>query len=226
MAHRCPGYPYLGPIPPPSLGLGRALCVGSAGIAALSFVSAAFDVQRAGLDRRWADGQDVYSALNRNASSVSTLSIVVLLAGVAFIVVDLVWRRQRRPKATLQQWGEACVESPLRSAVPLPVRLAAIAPLLLWLVGLWYGSIPATAVPADYASHRMWLAVAHVGLGLAFLMLVVLFVSSERHVRGRIGRSQAAREAPWTVGYIPPSPSWRLGGDPRLMDPTERRPWP
>jgi hypothetical protein len=204
--HRCPGYPYLGPVPAPSHPLGVALISGSVVFAILALVRAALYWQRAGLDRQLVEGVDVHDAIVTNAGWMSRLSWITTAGIIGFVVIDVLWRRRRRPISTLQQWGEACVESPLRVVYSPALGLTTLATLALWGVAFVNSLAPGASTAAELVAARKWSAVGYLALAVLWVLVTPRVLASQGHLARRVARSGGARLDPAGVGFIAPTP--------------------
>ena len=200
--HRCPGYPYVGPVPAPSRPFGVGLLLSSVALLLVALVQAWLSVQRADLDRRRADGADSTSAITHNVAAIRVLGVLTLGGVVAVVVLYLLWRQRRRPIQTLASWGETCVETPMRQVTPRWIRVCVAALVLAFLVTLVDSVVPADAPPTSLATYRMWSVANRLTLALLWLLVLVLVVVSDRHLGRRIARSAAARADPASVGYV------------------------
>ena len=198
--------PYLGPEPPPSRQLGTFLRVALilGGLSALA--RAALYLQRASLDRRLASNPtaDVVAAIRGNQDALALITIATLLLAGAVVIVNILWRRQRRPKEILNAHGEAYVESPLRQITPASARVALAVAMFIFLIGLM-NSNPPTGTTVDHLAHyRDWSAVTMLALAGLWAFDYIVVVIADRHHDNRLRLSMAVRQRPETVPFIPP----------------------
>jgi hypothetical protein len=199
----CPGYPYVGPLPAPSQNASVALLCTAGGLALLALAQAALEMQRAELDRRGANGAITTSAIHHNAVAVDLLAIITVAGVVTFLVLYILWRRQRRPIDTLARWGEACVETPSAQVNPRILPVGVMASVVAAAVGAIRGVVPAGTPLASFDTYRLWSAGGRVALAIAWLLVVAMVVHASRQLDRRVRRSEGLRSDPAAVGYIP-----------------------
>jgi hypothetical protein len=199
---RCPGYPYIGPLPSPARTFAVALVWSTAAFAFLALVQAGLFLQRAHLDQQRADGADASSAITHNSAATHVLAYLMVAGAIVVILLEILWRQQRRPIEALASRGEAYVETPMRQAIPAPLGVAVVVCLVAFGVTLVRGVVPAGAPAASLAAYRWWSAANRVTLAVFWLLALTLVVMTDRHLGRRVARSTDARLDPAGVGYI------------------------
>ncbi len=198
--------PYLGPVPAPSLAIGRALIGFCLLGAALRLVVAVRYLQLADLDRRLLDTPtfDLATEARSKADAIQSLTTVQLLSWVALFALLVYWQRSRRPAATLAAHGETHVETTIGWVTPAWLRV------LQWAtigIGLWasFGdrSNSATA-PANFPAIRTRAALSFAAFAGYWLLRAVMVVISERHLANRLARSTQQREGLVPTAYVAP----------------------
>jgi hypothetical protein len=200
--------PYLGPDPVSSRQLGMAFRV-------LSFCGAALWVVRALLLYAQASSEPVVemtgfgtgTVKGANAELLAVLNMVGVGMVVALIVVDLLWRKERRPKDVLQTYGEAYVELPMIWVFPMRYRLVLGAGVGLALVARMKGTITDATVVTDVGvlqeAYR-WSAVSAIGWAVVWGAGAALPWLADRSHDRRLAWSTWYRERPGTVGFVAP----------------------
>jgi hypothetical protein len=135
---------------------------------------------------------------------LAALGGVTLLVVAAVIVLDLVWRSQRRPKQRRNELGEAYVEFPLKWVTPLPLRLTWVGCAVIGAFGMVSGEVNRMTPASDYPSHRMLLAVGNVGwFGVWISIVAWVALTNHAHAR-RVAASAPYRADPSAVPFFPP----------------------
>jgi len=214
--------PYLGPDPARSRVAGKvAMGVMVAAIIA-RLAAAVLYLQRSALDQQMldrynqrfsgqvTDPQAVYAtsaALTDNRHTMNLVSMVYVLLVLAFLVIWLIWRDQRRPKAMLAAYGETHVESPLRW-----VRTGAHRWLMGAMVGvsILVGLAAQTGVTmqlSELPAKRMWAAVACLAWAAVWGLEILFIRASEQAHAERLAASAAERAGLVPVPVFAPLPN-------------------
>lgn len=198
--------PYLGPVPTPSLTIGRAL-IGFCLLGAALRLTVAFRyLQLAALDRRLLDAPtfDLATDARSNADAIQSLTTVQLLSWVALFALLVYWQRSRRPAPTLAAHGETHVETTIGWVTPVWLRL------LQWAtigIGLWasFGDRGDSATArADLPAIRTRAAMSFAAFAGYWLLKAVTVVISEQHLRNRLALSTQQREGLAPATYVAP----------------------
>jgi len=197
--------PYLGPEPPPSKISGLAL-IGASGTGAVFFlIRAGLYLHLAALERTFLDRRTPSTLADVQSTTrlVSSLgSIVLLLVGLT-LLVDLIWRYQRRPKKARTELGEAYVEFPLKWVTPVALRAIWVGLALGSILLGQAGSIHPTTLAADYPGHRQMTALGSVGWAVLWVSLGVWVVLVNRSHARRLAFSLPYRADASQVPYFP-----------------------
>jgi len=199
----------MGTEPTPSRSLGQAVRV-------LAFMAAGiWTVKAVLLFQRWVAERDVGDSVSvggvGDGAVVDTLLALVTVAGfwvvVAAIICDLLWRRQRRPKALLKSHGEAYVELPLIWVFPVRYRLAVGSLVALAVIAGANSRVPEPTLftdPEAFDRARLWAAIAAAAWAPVWATGAIMPWLSERAHARRVEWSQWYRWRPETVTYVEP----------------------
>jgi hypothetical protein len=198
--------PYLGPEPLPSLTLGRIF-------QALTLTGAAVWLVRALLLARQpveVPSFDPFAPPPPDTTIDVLLDVTGLAAfglAITLIVVDFVWRRERRPKELLQSHGEAYVELPVIWVFPMRYRFVLVASFVFAFFARVKGTVsdptPFTPLATFQEAHR-WSVAAALGWAVVWALGAVVPVLSERAHARRLAWSAWYRERPQSVAFAPP----------------------
>jgi hypothetical protein len=199
--------PYLGPHPPPSRAFGPSVVIASVAAAITRACQAAAAFRRADLDRQLlAQGRTVaiQRALESNQAVLDELHTAAIATFAVALVLNLVWREKRRPRAVRTSHGEAYVESPLNWIVKGWPRALVIVPALGAITFWTMSQTTEQTVLEDLPRLRTYAAVACACWALMWLADVVWVVLADRALDRRVAASAEARRAPATVPYFAP----------------------
>jgi hypothetical protein len=201
--------PYLGPDPVPSRQLATSFQILS-GIGAALWVARAvlFYVQSNREPNVVVDGfAGTVRIEGANAAALGVTGLIGFALVVALIAVDLLWRRQRRPKDVLQAYGEAYVELPMIWVFPMRYRLLSGAGVGLALLAGANSSLNDGAMFTDLADIQdayRWSAVSAIGWAVLWATGVALPWLADRSHQRRLEWSAWYRDRPGTVGFVTP----------------------
>jgi hypothetical protein len=141
---------------------------------------------------------------------IDTTTVVFWPSLVVVLVLDLVWRRSRRPKGVLQSHGEAYVEATLNRCTPVLARVGFALPCAIAVVvGLSSNSAHVRA--ADIPGNMTARAVASFAWAIGWVGLIALVWFSERHLARRVAKAADPMLAAYTVPYVEPEPAGTIG---------------
>ena len=200
--------PYLGPDPVSSRQLGTAFRI-------LSMVGAAVWLLRAVVSYAQADlepelvvsSTGLITVQGAHAELLGLLSLVVFPLVVALIAVDLLWRRERRPKERLQARGEAYVELPMIWVFPMRYRLVLGAGVALAVLAGMKSQLTDVTILTDPTAIQeayRWSAVSAIGWAVLWATGAALPWMADRAHDRRLEWSAWYRDRPETVGYVLP----------------------
>jgi len=197
--------PFLGD-PNGSRAMGKALQIAAAVLVAYNLCRAALWAYFSLLSNGAASDAVSAASSNRIVSVGEAIDAMALLFWptlIVGVVVDAVWRRQRRPKGVLQAHGEAYVEATLTRAVPVGVRVAAVVLVgAAFLAGI--GASPNRIAPSEVAGFAASRALAMVLWALAWAALIAFVATSERHLARRVAKAADPNLAMFSVPYVEP----------------------
>jgi hypothetical protein len=204
--HRAGLAPYLGPDPLPSLTLGRVF-------QALTLVGSAVWLVRAMLLAQQPVELPTFDPL-APPPPVTTVDLLLDLTGVGafalaitIIIVDFVWRRERRPKELLKAHGEAYVELPVIWIFPMRYRFVFVFAICFAVFARSKGIVsdptPFTPLATFEEAHR-WSLAGALGWAVVWALGVVVPLLSERAHERRLEWSAWYRERPHSVAFAPP----------------------
>jgi len=198
--------PYLGPEPRPSKAIGRAFLLACVLDVVIHLSKAWMDLDQAGKDRDFLahPTRAGSAALSSGAHTLSTMGKVALGGIAVALVLDLVWRGQRRPARRRDQLGEAYVEHPSRWVTPIALRISWI---VLAVTGFLLGAnstIRPTTAPEQYSHLRELQALSSLAWAGFWLSLVLWIVLVNRSHARRMAFSGPYRADPSQVPFFPP----------------------
>ncbi len=197
--------PYLGPEPTPSRLSGFAF-LGACGASALLFViRAGLYLHLGALEQNFLDhrSQALLADADSAAHLVSSMAPIILLSIGLAIILDLVWRLQRRPKHARTELGEAYVEFPMKWVTPVGIRVAWVGLAVAGMLASSAGSIHRTTLAADYPQHRQMLALGNLAwAGFWVALGVWVLIVNRSHAR-RMAFSGPYRADPSQVPFFP-----------------------
>jgi len=196
--------PYLGPDPAPSRRAGavlKVLCV--VGVAVRIAQGLAFG-QRAGLDRSLALGSISRDALISNTNLLWALGLLRTVSWISLLVGFIVWGRARRPKAMLQAYGEAYVESPYGWIATAPLRLLVLGMVVAGVAARVASTPDRLDSLSRLAQRRDWSAVSCLVWAVYYVLALVVVVLSERALAERLAVSGAHRAGRAPIPFVPP----------------------
>lgn len=162
--------------------------------AAAQLVKAGLYLRQAQVEQQFLDLPSLAHAqgVRSGHSQLTTFGTISLLAVGLVLILDLVWRSQRRPKQRRTQHGEAYVEFPVGWVTPIAVRIGWVALAIGSYLFSVAGHTTSTMAPADFPHARQMSALSNVGWTLFFFTLIgwVLLIN----------RSHDRRVA-WSVPY-------------------------
>jgi hypothetical protein len=197
--------PYLGTEPRPSK-LTAMMLLGACGAAAAMYLVRAVLYLRVGsLEQSFLDQPSASRLADADSAArlVSSLGPVILLAVALIVVLDLVWRVQRRPKQARTELGEAYVEHPLTWITPVALRVLWAVLLVGAVAAGMAGSITRTTAAADYPHHRQLLALGNVGWAAVWVTLGAWVLLANRSHARRLAFSGPYRADPSSVPFFP-----------------------
>jgi hypothetical protein len=133
---------------------------------------------------------------------------------IAALVVDLLWRRKRRPKDVLQAHGEAYVEAGFTRVVPVGWRIASAAVLGLAVVVGTSGSTSRLRSSSEVASFAMSRSLSSVLWAMVWTGSIVFVIASERHLARRVAKAMDPALASFSVPYVEPEVDSATTGEP------------
>ncbi|MDQ1521417.1 MAG: hypothetical protein QOI55_2490 [Actinomycetota bacterium] len=148
--------PYTGPIPSPASGFAPWVML-TGGFAALgNLVQLFFNLVERHLQQMVKVGTPPASSrVLDTLATLKTANLLTFLAAAAYVVAVIAWRRRRRPRARLHQYGEQAVEPRLRTVSPaLFVALLSCVLLSLITRQLASSTIHGTVTPAAVVQYR------------------------------------------------------------------------
>ena len=197
--------PYLGAEPPSSKPTGILLMIAASVSAGLLAVRAGLYLRQAGIDSDLFGHPTtaILSQAQSGARLIDQVGLIVRLTIVVTLVLDLIWRAQRRPKQLRLDRGEAYVEFPMAWVTPMALRITWIALALGGLLASTAGSISDTTRGADYPDHRHLQAVGSVAWAAFFVCIVVWVLLVNRSHERRMAFSGPYRADPSQVPFFP-----------------------
>jgi hypothetical protein len=149
-------------------------------------------------------GTTTPSQLLQLGQTIDTVALVFWPTLIAVAVIDIVWRRKRRPKEVLAAYGEAYVEATINRTVPVMLRVAMGVSIGLALVTGFVSTSPTNLHPADVPGYATSRAASAVFWALAWLCEIGIVWASERHLARRMAKAADPRLAGYTVPYVQP----------------------
>jgi len=206
--------PYLGPQPPPSRSTSVALIAACAAAAAVQLVKAGLYLRQAQAEQLFLDLPSLAhaQAVRSGHSQLTTFGTISLLVIGLVLILDLVWRSQRRPKRRRVQHGEAYVEFPVVWVTPIAVRIGWVALALGSYFASAAGRTTATMARADFPHARQMSALSSVGWSLFFFTLIGWVLLINRSHDRRVAWSTPYRADPSLVPFFPPVAGMGLFG--------------
>jgi hypothetical protein len=201
--------PYIGPRPSPArpwapwvIGGAALIALGNAAQCGLNLLERHYQQQRGTSHPPSLD--QVRAAVN----AIRTLSTLTAVLLVAWLILAIVWSKQRRPRARLHAFGESSVEPALRSVTPtlwwamwIGLALALVASLVA------RGAVhPAMSVD-DFVRYRGYLALSDLGRAVAWMCWALMAARATSLQDERERSSTPPRPLAYASAGWPPRPS-------------------
>lgn len=136
-------------------------------------------------------------------SLIDTMTLFFWPTIVVMVVVDVVWRNRRRPKAALESHGEAYVEATITRVLPAWVRVLSIL-FVASAFAVGFVMNPSRALPSEVPGYAMARAASSFLWACAWGMLIVVVVMSERHLERRVAKAHDPVLSQYSVPYVEP----------------------
>jgi len=211
--------PYLGPVPSPARPLSFAFMAGCAVAAVVQLVKAVLNFQQASLDQRFVNspGRALADQVLASEHTLKTIGSVSLWVTIGVLVLDLLWRSRRRPKAVRNERGEAYVEFPVMWVTPVILRVSWAVTALAAIAFSVAGRSTKLTKITEFPHLRQMRGVSSLCFAGFWLLLIVWLVIVQQSHDRRVAWSAPYRADPASVPFFPPVAGIGLfsGGPPR-----------